>query len=106
MKRSRATGASTGVSHTHMDAILRPGGLRRPTSVAVGPDGEVYVPELVHRVTILDGDGNVLSRLGGESSHEPGQFVAPHCVAIDSHGDIYVGEVMTGRRIQKFMRRR
>jgi hypothetical protein len=23
----------------------------------------------------------------------PGQFIAPHGLAIDSHGDIYVGEV-------------
>jgi hypothetical protein len=23
----------------------------------------------------------------------PGQFVSPHTVAMDSHGDIYVGEV-------------
>ena len=81
-------------------------GLRRPTSVGVGPDGEVYVPELSHRLTILDGDGNVLSQWGGESSRARGQFVAPHGVAVDSRGDIYVGEVMTGARIQKFIRRR
>ena len=48
----------------------------------------------------------MMSQWGGESSHEPGQFVAPHCVAIDSLGDIYVGEVMTGMRMQKFIRRR
>ncbi len=81
-------------------------GFRQPCDVAFGPDGEVYVAELAHRLTIVDEDGNVMSRLGGESSQEPGQFVAPHCVAIDSHGDIYVGEVMTGMRIQKFIRRR
>ena len=23
----------------------------------------------------------------------PGQFIAPHGVAVDSHGDIYIGEV-------------
>ena len=34
---------------------------------------------------------------------EPGQFVAPHCIAMDSHGAIYVGEVLEGKRIQKFV---
>ena len=81
-------------------------GLRKPTSVAFGPDGEVYVPELQHRLTILGSDGKVLSRIGGESSQTPGAFIAPHCVAIDSLGDLYVGEVTTGSRIQKFARRR
>lgn len=81
-------------------------GFRQPTSVAIGPDGEVYVPELQHRVTIVDGEGNVLSQWGGESSHDPGMFVAPHGLALDSHGDIYVGEVLEGQRIQKFIRQR
>jgi hypothetical protein len=38
------------------------------------------------------------------ASPSPGQFVAPHGIAIDSHGDIYVGEVLEGQRIQKFVR--
>ena len=37
--------------------------------------------------------------------HEPGQFVAPHTVAVDSHGDVYVGEVLEGKRVQKFVRK-
>ncbi len=80
--------------------------LLQPTDVCVGPDDEIYVSELGHRLTILDADGKVASRWGGESSHDPGQFVAPHGVAIDSHGDIYVGEVLEGKRIQKFVRKR
>ena len=79
-------------------------GFRQPTDVVVGPDDTVYVPELQSRVSILDGHGGLLAQWGGESSHEPGQFVAPHCVAIDSRGDIYVGEVLEGRKIQKFVR--
>ena len=80
-------------------------GFRQPTDVVVGPDGEAYVPELQHRLTIVDLDGNVLSQWGGESSREAGQFVAPHGIAIDSHGDVYVGEVLEGQRVQKFIRR-
>ena len=81
-------------------------GFRQPTDVVVGPDGEVYVPELQHRFSIVDGDGTLLARWGGESSHEAGQFVAPHGVAVDSYGDIYVGEVLEGQRLQKFVRQR
>ena len=53
-------------------------GFRQPCDVAVGPDGEAYVAELQPRLSIVDPQGNVLSRWGGETSHEPGQFVAPH----------------------------
>ena len=80
-------------------------GFRQPTSVTVDKDGTVYVPELQSRVSVLDGDGNVLARWGGEKSHAPGQFVAPHCIAVDSRGDVYVGEVLEGKRIQKFVRK-
>lgn len=79
-------------------------GFQQPTDVVVGPDGTVYVSELGHRFSIVDGNGNVLARWGEESSHEPGQFVAPHGIAIDSHGDIYIGEVLQGQRLQKFIR--
>ncbi len=79
-------------------------GFRQPTHLAVGPDGEVYVPELGHRFSIVDGEGELLARWGGDSSREAGQFVAPHGVAVDSHGDLYIGEVLEGHRIQKFLR--
>ena len=79
-------------------------GFTMPCSVTIGPDGTVYVPELRSRFSIVDANGEVLARWGGESSHEPGQFVAPHCVAVDSRGDIYVGEVLEGKRLQKFIR--
>ena len=46
------------------------------------------------RVSILDTDGNVLARLGEDTfGDEPGRFYAPHAIATDSKGDIYVGEV-------------
>ncbi len=80
--------------------------LRQPTDAVGGPDGEVYVAELGHRISILDGRGRVLSRWGDENSHEPGLFAAPHALAIDSRGDLYVGEVLDGDRIQKFIRQR
>lgn len=54
----------------------------------------LHVPNLGPRVSILDGNGDVLVRLGGlKAGDAPGEFIAPHGLAVDSRGDIYVGEV-------------
>jgi hypothetical protein len=46
------------------------------------------------RVSILDGKGNLVGRLGAKKAGtEPGTFIAPHALAVDSRGDLYVGEV-------------
>jgi sugar lactone lactonase YvrE len=80
-------------------------GFRQPTDFYQDADGTLFVAELQHRVSILAPDGKVLARLGGEESRAPGQFVAPHGVWTDSRGDLYVGEVLEGHRLQKFARR-
>ena len=60
--------------------------------VAIGPNSQAY--GLGPRVGIHDVEGNVLARLGdGPESEEPGSFIAPHGVCINSRGDIFVGEV-------------
>jgi DNA-binding beta-propeller fold protein YncE len=53
------------------------------------------VPNLGPRLTIVDAKGKRIARLGGEHGPglEPGKFLAPHGIALDSKGDIYVGEV-------------
>jgi DNA-binding beta-propeller fold protein YncE len=47
------------------------------------------------RLSIVDREGKVIARLGGEAGPglEPGKFIAPHGLAVDKRGDIYVGEV-------------
>jgi len=52
-------------------------------------------PNIGPRLTFVDGQGKTLARLGGENGPglEPGKFIAPHGLALDSRGDIYVGEV-------------
>ena len=47
------------------------------------------------RLSIVDREGKVITRLGGEAGPglEPGKFIAPHGLAVDKRGDIYVGEV-------------
>ena len=60
-------------------------------------------PGLGPRISVYTLEGKVLARLGDIGPGEaPGQFIAPHGIAVDSRGDIYVGEVAwthTGRNL-------
>jgi len=52
------------------------------------------VPNIGPRVSVYSHRGELLARLGaGPAGLEPGQFVSPHGLAVDSRADIYVGEV-------------
>lgn len=63
--------------------------------VADGTNNEVHI--------LLRQDG---TRIGGfgRGGRQPGQFHWVHTMAVDSQGNIYTGEVDTGKRIQKFKR--
>jgi DNA-binding beta-propeller fold protein YncE len=89
---------------TQWNNLHRPCGLfchggRNPEFIIgeLGPGMNVNrnVPNLGPRLTIVDREGRRVARLGGE--HGPGlqagRFIAPHGIALDSRGDIYVGEV-------------
>lgn len=88
--------------------------LFRPTDIFIDDEDVVYVSELCKRISIFTINGKLLSRWGNES-HDVNDplFVAPHAIAVDSRGDLYIGEVaMTygkvdrgSRTIQKFARR-
>lgn len=84
--------------------------LHRPSALYVtpGPDPISYVgeigpylrsnfgwPNIGPRISVLSSDGSVLSRLGAVpgAGIAPGQFLSPHGIAVDSRGDIYIGEV-------------
>ncbi len=80
--------------------------IHRPCGLTVGPDGNIYIGELNgvalmdgasgigHRVSVLTPAGELLTRFGDpEEGEAPGQFTAPHGIAVDSHGDVYVAEV-------------
>jgi DNA-binding beta-propeller fold protein YncE len=91
------------------------GRLHRPCGLAIAGEGHrrrVYVaelgplfrnrvpfaPNLGSRVTVLDSGGDVLGRHGApDRGTEPDQFIAPHGIAVDSRGDVYVGEVANGQ---------
>ena len=53
------------------------------------------MPNLGPRISIVDNSGKLLARLGKVPSAgvEPGQFLSPHGMCVDSRGDLYVGEV-------------
>ena len=58
------------------------------------PDIEI-LPHTPHaRVSLLDLDGNVIHRFGGDDPVRPGNFFAPHGIWADSKGDLYVAEVI------------
>ena len=84
--------------------------LTRPDDLTIGPDGHVYVVELGRyvgrwpstppdtpdsppsRLSVFDLEGNLLARWGTRAACAPASFFAPHGIAVDSRGDIYVGE--------------
>jgi DNA-binding beta-propeller fold protein YncE len=85
----------------------------RPCQVFINAVGDVYVAELGYRagmwpgtsppsadasggrVSIFDRHGELRARWGGGLDPcAPGDFFAPHGIWCDSHGDIYVSEVV------------
>ena len=77
---------------------------------------EVVIPDLAARVTLLDGDNNVIVHLGEGSddyrqrrvkSREhfpPGKFVCPHGACFDHDGNIFVAEWVEIGRVTKLRR--
>lgn len=63
----------------------------------------LYIPDLDHRVTIIDKHDKLVAHLGDgkqvpDKDDKPEVFIHPHALTVDSHGDLYVLEwVPTGR---------
>ncbi len=87
--------------------------IARPCQVAFDAAGNLFVAELGYRagmwpgtlppspnatggrVSVFDSRGELLTRWGGgDNPTAPGDFFAPHDICIDSHGDVYVAEVV------------
>lgn len=78
-------------------------GFSRPTDLWFDQEGTIYISELNQRVTLMNMKGDLLARWGtpGEDK-KTAFFVSPHTIAVDSLGDIYVGEVsMTTSQINQ-----
>jgi sugar lactone lactonase YvrE len=82
-------------------------GLLRPNTIYFDPHDEVvYIAELTQQVSLYTLNGELITRWGGaRPSERPGEFLGgPHGIWMDSHGDLYVGEVLVEGRVQKFVR--
>ncbi|MER3406410.1 MAG: hypothetical protein C4289_15635 [Chloroflexota bacterium] len=89
--------------------------IHRPDGIALDREGHLYIgelngiegvddaPGLGHRVSVYSLQGQLQTRLGDpEEGEGPTQFIAPHGVAVDSEGSLYVGDVaytIRGRRM-------
>ena len=85
-------------------------GLLEPNTIYFDPQEDIiYIAELGHRFSIYTLDGNLITQWGdGVPSEEPGKFIGgPHGLWMDSHGDIYTGEVVLGERsrMHKYVRK-
>jgi DNA-binding beta-propeller fold protein YncE len=86
-------------NNLHRPCALCCCGGKQPTFIIgeLGPAMPVNrkVPNLGPRLSIVDAKGKRIARLGGENGPglEAGKFLAPHGIALDSKGDIYLGEV-------------
>jgi DNA-binding beta-propeller fold protein YncE len=88
--------------------------LIRPQGLVIDDDDTVFIAELCKRISLFTIDGKLLARWGNEGHDVRNPlFIAPHAIARDSRGDLYIGEVsMTNvmkvdrgsRTIQKFAR--
>lgn len=74
----------------------------RPTDVAFGLDGEIYVSDGYgnSRVVKYDKDGNWI-KAWGQRGAAPGEFHTPHTIVTDDQGLVYVGD-RENKRVQVF----
>jgi len=86
------TPSDTGYDGKDIMSITRPAGpFNRPTNIAIGPRGDLYVSDgygncRVHRFS----PAGELKRSWGEPGTGPGQFYLPHGIAVDADGRVFV----------------
>jgi DNA-binding beta-propeller fold protein YncE len=86
------TPSDTGYDGKDTKTVTRPGGpFNRPTNIAVGPKGDLYVSDgygncRVHRFSAT----GELKRSWGVPGQGPGEFLLPHGLAVASDGRVFV----------------
>ena len=89
-------------------APLRDGALGgTPWDLAFSRDPDqrlVYVADGgAHAVHVLRRDTLEVAATFGRRGRWAGQFESPHSLAVDSRGNLFVGETLDGRRVQRFV---
>jgi hypothetical protein len=91
------------------------GGVNLPCHFDTFKNGDVVIPDLGARVTLLDRNNKVIAHLGDDSptkdwstlrkqpreAFRPGKFVCPHGACFDHKGNIFVAEWVEVGRITK-----
>lgn len=77
--------------------------LRSPMAIFIRDD-IIYLAEGRQRVTIMTLDGDVLARWGSPGPADDQFTDSPHNIWVDSRGDIYVSEVLSPNKLQKYSR--
>ena len=92
-----ATGAGS-----QRDAMLVGSASSVEFSLDPGQKFMYVINEIDEQIDIVDrASGRVLGSFG-RPGHQVGEFMHAHTMAVDSKGNIYVGESVDGRRVQKF----
>lgn len=74
--------------------------MRGPTGICFDEHNRLWVAGIGGRVQQFTAAGQYLAGFGGEGT-EPGKFYAPHGIAMDRHGSLYVVDSFN-HRVQKF----
>jgi hypothetical protein len=95
----------------HIDFLY---GTNAPCYFDIYKNGDMVVPDLFARVTLMDKDNKIITELGDDSQSEymktrkmtrdhftPGKFVCPHGACFDHAGNIYVVEWVEVGRVSK-----
>lgn len=95
----------------HIDFLY---GTNAPCHFSIYRNGDVVVPDLFARVTLMDRDNKIITHLGDDSGSQymetrklsrdhfqPGKFVCPHGASFDHAGNIYVVEWVEVGRVSR-----